>query len=223
MPRVNKWGAYCPFGEKCGRGNRCLGSFDNPDGAQDKIRHHLINSSHHYMSEDEARAAALDAVQCWSEDEDASTASSHQVAPAAHASTSAKAAPVPVPQPVKGKGKGKGKRDRSHPYSSGAWIDGADVASIAAQVADHLLQTQAVVTAAEETTLAAASSTSLALESDVGTSWTRAIASLTRCDQASRTAARMSRSAAAAFEEEAHTISREIEFLSEIQFVVSPH
>jgi hypothetical protein len=195
---VKKFGAYCPKNQYCKKGNKCMGTFPTKAQAISWVENHLACSEYHKYNADKAKEEAnkTEAVQEWSDDE-----------------------PFPAPTPPPGPpGSGKGAKKGHQALSAKAKAAPAqiDMEALVSQVAGHLLQLQQDEGHFEEAnTLATASaSTDMAIANEASQSWTRAISSLTRCEEALKTASRISRSAAQAFDEEAHTIRRELEYLT---------
>jgi hypothetical protein len=196
---VKKFGAYCPRSNYCKKGNKCMGTFPSRAQAISWVENHLACSEYHRYNAEKAKEEAnkAEAVQEWSDEE-----------------------PFPVPTPPAGPppGFGKGSKKGNQASKAKAIASQAqiDMQSLVSQVAGHLLQLQQDEAnyEAANTVAAASASTDMAIANDASQSWTRAIASLTRCEEALKTASRISRSAAQAFDEEAHTIRRELEYLT---------
>ena len=50
--------SYCPHADQCNRGGKRLGWDEDEEKARERIWKHLVNSSHHHFSEEDAKAAA---------------------------------------------------------------------------------------------------------------------------------------------------------------------
>lgn len=208
---VKKFGAYCPWGHKCSYGNKCMQSFDSAAEARDKIVHHLVNSTRHLLEQDEAERLACEAdIPEWEDKQAASSSKSGGKASSGSAGWQSSG--------------GKGKGHRSAPYPA---TGGLDVQAIADAVTQRLNQNAAMAHGDGSGIADGMDPLTQQLVVPAGAQgifqhWTRAVNSLTRGHEALRTAARMCRSAGQAFEEEAHTIQTELEFLSSLQFQSLP-
>ena len=220
---VKKFAAYCPLGSKCGKGNSCLGTFELRDDAVLKIQHHLVNSSCHYMKQAEASRVIKEqgSITEYSDDDEDQTRRTSK------GGKSKGKTPYSRPSDPIGYGPRAAQRTMPAPTMPAPTMpapESVDLAALAAAVYDRMAAAHEAVPAAASSS--ASSSNAIVPEghvqmnlAEIGGSWTRAVAALVKCEQALKTAARMARSAAQAFEEESHTIHREIEFLSDIQFV----
>lgn len=228
--KIPIFGAYCPHGDQCSKKHKLLGSYTSEREARQKIHHHLMTSTYHNMEDEEATQAAdeadvpdwLDDDSNWnttvhdrqrsrdrrSRDRDRDRARDHNVprlevrrqemltSKASSPASSASAAPhaempqPPVPAPP--------------PFPPPAQATSADVQLQLALMQQQ--QQQAVVAAPPQASVS----------NDMLASWGRALSALVKSESSLRTAARLSRSAAQAFEEESSRLSLQIEYLTSL-------
>lgn len=187
MPTV--YVAFCPLGEKCGRHGKRLGAFATRDDAISKTIHHLRNSvKHEAMDSDEAEALALAADYMEEEWDD------NQVAP-----------PTQV-KPGKGSdgwGKGGGKSSGKD-WGKGWQADGWDAGSWDKKSwREAPYPSQGQPSQGQPSQALVVHKMGAAASSD----FAEAVQALTRAEVSARTASRVARAAALAFEEEATIIA----------------
>ena len=176
-----------------------MGTFPTKAQAVAWVENHLVCSEYHKYADAKAKeeASKAESVQEWSDEEPINP-------PVAAAASSG------------GSSKGGGKKGLQTTAKALAAppVPQIDTQALVSQVASQLLQLQADEGYWETAAVASSGSTDIVVANEAAQSWTRAIASLTRCEEALKTAARFSRQAVQAFDEEAHTIRRELEYLT---------
>ena len=176
--------AHCPLPEVCGRGMRRLGSFPSREQAEDKVKHHLMHSSHHGLGEEEAHGLVAD-MELETEIYDDPQHEQRR----------------PAPYPPKGKGKGKEQ-------GKGGGIHAAVRDAVSAALGQHA----ALVPRGS-------SSSSMPV---VGNASTKLVERIAKCEVSARHAARMSRAAAAAFEEQATAFREVLDEINGVTITTSP-
>ena len=177
---------WCPEGAACGKNNRKLGNAPNGDVAFSKLLSHLVNSPGHGLTDDGARDMILAHPECIAEEIWIEE---------------------PPTQPSEGKAKGKGNGDgRAAPYGRRPdWR--VEVAGIVASAVQQMQHEPASSSNRHET---------LQLQQNAECRLPeRVLKALARSEAAARTAARMSRAAAAAFDEEASTFRDALDLLQQ--------
>ena len=185
--------AHCPVPEICGRGGRRLGSFPSKEQALDKVKHHLVHSSHHCLGDHDAAELVADMeleTEIYDEQQ-------QQQWPERHA-----------PYSAKGKGKGK-EHGKEHGKGSGsqAGIHAAVRDAVSAALGQH-----AIVPRGNSSS-----------GSVVGNADTRLVERIAKCEVSARHAARMSRAAAAAFEEQAAAFREVLDEINGVTITTFPH
>lgn len=203
---------YCTRGG-CGKKGKSLGYFGSKEEAQKRLVHHLTTSSYHNMSEEAAnKDAEVAEISEWQGEEDTS----------AHGDRDRQ----------KSREDRSDRSDRSErsdrretPYSRSSSSRGESLEhmvqrTVQAAVKQSLHAQPAPPSPKVSTDILPYKSSSaaqhVAVSPDMLTSWGRAVASIAKAEQSLRTAARISRSAAMAFEEEAVNLSIHLDTLAQM-------
>ena len=225
MPKkVKFFAAYCPLGSRCSYGNSQLGKYEDESAARRKIYTHLTESSRHYCKKEEADELTRDAeIKSWEEDYE-------EVPEPAEASkgkglSSTKGGGRSSSSHEGGKAKGKHNAHRRQgPYEPPMPPDGGvgiDYQQLANMVADQMHNRQSELllaqAAAEEQLAAVAPAQQQVQMTELFQHWNRAVNALARGHATLSTCSRLCRSAAATFDEEAHNVQREMDFLASLQ------
>ena len=217
MPKVKFFSAYCPLGSRCSYGNSQLGKFQDEDGARKKIYTHLTESSRHYCKHEEANELASRAeLGQWEED-------CEEMPEPAESSrgkglSSTKGGGRHAGRPSAEGGKAKGRRHGPYEHPDG----GIDYQQLANMVADQMQNRQSELLSAQaaaEEQLAAVAPPAAQEQvqmQDLFQHWNRAVNALARGHATLSTCSRLCRSAAATFDEEAHNVQREMDFLASL-------
>ena len=189
---------YCPLGEHCSKGHHRLGWFKSRAEAKEKAIHHLLHSEYHRDQMDEEKAEALwqekGSMDVWP---DAQQANKRQKTSRAQADdVHARLMSQPPAEPSV----------RQHRTATRSLTDGTGCHQYRDRAQEELREQQLATSAAEtENTLAWVSGTI-----------TRATEHISKSIQAVRTASRMARQAAEAFEAEAHTLQTALDTIQQI-------
>ena len=170
---VVQYACFCPLGDACSKRGKRLGTFPDEESARTRIKEHLVSSSYHYMSEEDAldMSNSCDTIEVVEEPVWQQPASDDQSWSSWR------------PAPYESKGKGKSSKGGGKAKGSGgggkqqfaSTMPGSFSAPL--QVVPHAGSVPAVQLRLEQQAI--------------------------RCEAAARQAARFARQAAAAFDEEA--------------------
>ena len=189
MAETTWYVSYCPLADKCNRSNRRLGSDPDPDAARQRVVHHLTRSSYHLLSSDEANGFA-----------EVADLEEEQWQPSSHAQSHDDAA-----------GHTKGGKSGNHAQRSGPYSGGAAVAAMSKAVVEAV---QSALSSAGQAPPLLDTRMQLITTGRTPTMHERLVTCISRAEAAARTSARMARSAATAFEEEAGHLRDCLEQLS---------
>ena len=199
MPRLEaRYISFCPYGTVCKKGCARLGADDSEESCRWRIQNHLHSSPYHNMDNDkateESRLAAIDV-----EEVEVPESGDEQEQHSGKGKSDGKGSRS-TPYASKGKGKSHGKADHRQWNADDAWWH--------APASEW--QDGSAGEASSSTSNASAIQLTTAAKPDGKT-----LQSLAKCEAAMRTAARMARAAALAFEEEAAVLAVEISRMSQ--------
>ena len=217
--KVEKFTTWCPCGEHCTKGKSRLGTFPSEQEAREKVMWHLMESPYHKLSTEDAKEMA-DVAQIESWFEEAAPLPKMPLPIGQKVPQKVSEITSKAKRSVKSKSRSRERkkareqsssveaRKEKHSSRSSKQCQKEDsTAAIVAQVGSVVAQ--ALREHCKVTSSTSAASTAMPAElqplvpQDAGT---RIIAAVTRAEASARTAARMARAAASAFEEEAHVL-----------------
>jgi hypothetical protein len=212
MRKVAIFAAYCPLGNRCSYGNSHLGKFEDEEAARRKIYTHLTESSRHYCKPEEAEELTRNAtVGSWEQEVEAPP---EPTGPPKGKGTTSGKGDRSSHEVGKGKGKHATGKYRQGPYSA----EGIDYNHLANVIAENMAarQSEMLMAQAEAEEQLAVAQPAAPQMTDLLQNWTRAVNALARGHATLTTCARLCRSAAATFDEEAHNVAKEMEFLASL-------